>query len=90
MEKLWGQEFLSLDCYGAYHSEPHATDSVALKKEFVAWEQKISSYLLLSSHYADLYALVAQAGRALEAGVGNAAYVFGRGHGCDISNHLKY
>jgi hypothetical protein len=71
MEQLWGQEFLSLDCWGEYHSEPHATDSVELKKEFASWEQKISSYLLLSTRYADLYVFVAQAGRALEVGVGN-------------------
>jgi hypothetical protein len=88
MEKLWGQEFLSLDCWGEYHSEPQAIDSVELKKEFASWEREISAYLLLSVHYADLYVLAAQASRALEAGVGNNVRVFGRGYGRDISIQL--
>ncbi|MDR1921444.1 MAG: hypothetical protein LBS31_06845 [Candidatus Adiutrix sp.] len=72
MERLWGQDFLSLDGNGVYHREPHAIDSVELKKAFADWEQKILSYLLLNNQYADLYALVVRGSRARQAGASEA------------------
>jgi hypothetical protein len=72
MERLWGQDFLSLDCGNAYSSDPHAIDSANLKIEFASWEQKMQSYLLFSSHYGGLYVLASQAAQALEAGEAEA------------------
>ncbi|MCC8167677.1 MAG: hypothetical protein LIQ31_16440 [Planctomycetes bacterium] len=61
MEYLLGKEYFQLLCSGGYDENPHSRDSSMLKEYFVEYEAKVESYLLLSTHYNDLYKLAVQA-----------------------------
>ncbi|MDR2084144.1 MAG: hypothetical protein LBP67_04030, partial [Bacteroidales bacterium] len=68
MERLWGDNFLSLTCNLQPLSNPHAKDSSILEKVFVEWEQNVASYFMLGSHYYDLYVWAVFAVDAVEDG----------------------
>ncbi len=68
MERLTGQEWISVWCWGTLDPNPHGNDAQALRAWFGDWEQKVTSYFMLSTHYNDLYKLAAKAGQQLSDG----------------------
>jgi hypothetical protein len=69
MEKLWGENFLSLTCNYQYIPEPHSNDVNKLNIIFNDWENKFFSYLMLNTTYNDLYSIVTGAIECVKTGV---------------------
>jgi len=56
-----GKNFYSLSCGLVPLAQPHSKDAPALEAAFAGWESKISSYLMLGTHYSGLYSLICDA-----------------------------
>lgn len=72
LEKCWGSEFISLNSSLQPLPYPHAKDSATLNQVFLEWEQKLTAYLMLKTHYASSYELVRKAMKALARGAETA------------------
>ncbi|GHV57297.1 hypothetical protein FACS189460_3610 [Deltaproteobacteria bacterium] len=71
LEKIFGDNFLSRIGSLQLLATPQATDRARLKKAFAEWEQILTSYFMLSTHYNRLYGMVVQVAQVLEAGFTN-------------------